>query len=82
MDLSGVLRDIEDVVNDHSTPRRIKENLSKIKKDLEDKDQDPAVKVTSAVYEIEDIANDVNIPMHVKTVLWDLISSLEAVKSE
>lgn len=82
MELNEVLKDINEAAGDHSIPRRIRETLARISGDLGKKDQDLAVKVTSAVYEIEGISNDVNIPMHIKTVLWDIISSLEAVKNE
>ena len=78
--MNEVLGEIDEVTADHSIPKRIRDALAKISKDLKEKKQDPAVKLTSAVYEIEEISNDVNIPMHVKTVLWDIISSLEAVK--
>jgi uncharacterized protein (UPF0147 family) len=82
MQLGEVLKEIKEVADDHSIPKRIREKLAKISKDLEDKNQDLAVKVTTAIYEIEEITNDVNIPMHVKTVMWDIVSGLEAVKKE
>ena len=82
MEVKKVIEKIDDLIEDHSMPKRIKVVLEKIGKDLKSDDQDVAVRVTSAIYELEDITNDINIPMHAKTALWDLVSDLEAIKHE
>jgi len=82
MEVKKVIEKIDDLIEDHSMPKRTKVVLEKIGKDLKSDDQDVAVRVTSAIYELEDITNDINIPMHAKTALWDLVSDLEAIKHE
>ncbi|MFH1402925.1 MAG: UPF0147 family protein [Candidatus Altiarchaeota archaeon] len=83
MQLKEVLEKIDEVINDHTMPKRVKSVLAKIKEDLQKNDgQDPAVRVTSAIYTIDEIVNDVNIPMHAKTTLWNIVSDLEALKNE
>ncbi|MFH1835940.1 MAG: UPF0147 family protein, partial [Methanobacteriota archaeon] len=64
-----------------SLPRRVREALSKVADDLKLTGEDSAVQVTSAIYELEEIANDVNIAVHAKTIIWDIISTLESLKT-
>lgn len=82
MNLEKVASKIDDLIEDHSMPKRIKAVLEKIGNDLKNEDQDMAIRITSAIYELEDVTNDINIPMHAKTALWNLISDLEAIKHE
>ena len=82
MDVNEITKKIDDTLKDYSVPRRVKEALGKVSRDILKDDKDKSIKITSAVYELEEISNDVNIPMHAKTVLWDIISDLEALKGE
>ena len=81
MSLDNVIDEVKEASLDQSVPRRIRESLEKVALELEADSQDSAVKVTSAIYEVDEIANDVNIPVHAKTMLWDIISHLESLKS-
>ena len=80
MDVKGVLTKIDDILSDYSMPKRIKVVLAQIKTDLGKENKDLDVVVTSAIYSLDEITNDVNISMHAKTVIWDVISDLEALK--
>lgn len=80
MDVRGVLTKIDDILSDYSMPKRINVVLARIKTDLGKENKDLDVVVTSAIYSLDEITNDVNISMHAKTVIWDVISDLEALK--
>jgi uncharacterized protein (UPF0147 family) len=80
--LKEVLEKIDEIINDHTMPKRVKTVLASIKEDLVKGNQDQAVRVTSAIYTIDEIVNDVNIPMHTKTALWNIVSDLEALKND
>ena len=80
MDVTEVIPKMNDILNDRSMPRRVRETINRISTELTDEQHDMAVQITSAIYELDAIANDINIPMHSKTILWDLISDLEALK--
>ena len=80
MDVKGVLTKIDDVLADYSMPRRVKGALTQIKADLSKDDKAADVAITSAIYTLDEITNDVNISMHAKTIIWDIISDLEALK--
>jgi uncharacterized protein len=80
VDVKGVLSKIDDVSTDYSMPKRIKVVLAQIKSDLSRGSSEKDVVITSAIYALDEITNDVNIPMHAKTVIWNIISELEALK--
>ena len=80
MSVKDVVDKIDDALGDYSLPRRIKTTLANVKAELLKEGGDNAIRITTAVYMIDEVANDVNIPMHVKTMLWDIISDLEALK--
>jgi uncharacterized protein (UPF0147 family) len=80
VDVKDVLNKIDDVLADYSMPRRVKGVLTQIKTDLGKSGQEVDVVVTSAIYTLDEITNDVNISMHAKTIIWDIISDLEALK--
>ncbi len=80
MDVKSVLGKIDEVLADYSMPKRVKVVLSQIKADLARDNTEKDVIITSAIYALDEITNDVNIPMHAKTVIWDIISELEALK--
>ncbi len=80
MDLGQVIETIDETSQDSSIPGRIRKMLEKVSCDLKDNSHDTAMGVTTAIYDLEEVVDDVNIPMHAKTVLWDIISDLEAVK--
>ncbi len=80
MELSDVITKIEETLQNCSMPRRVKGTLTHVKEELMKDNPELAVRATTAVYELDEVANDINIPMHAKTVLWDIISDLEALK--
>lgn len=80
MDLDDVITKIDENLQYSSMPKRVKNTLKRVSEELKKKDLDFAVKITTGIYEIEEVANDINLPMHAKTMLWDIISDLEALK--
>lgn len=80
VDVKAVIGKIDEVLADYSMPKRIKGVLTQVKGDLSRDNKDLDVLITSAIYSLDEITNDVNIPMHAKTVIWDIISELEALK--
>ena len=80
MDVKSVLGKVDEVLADYSMPKRVKVVLTQIKSDLNKEHKEKDVVITSAIYALDEITNDVNIPMHAKTIIWDIISELEALK--
>lgn len=82
MNVDEVVSRVDEVLTEHTMPKRVRQTLEDIKKDLKNEEDDLVVRATSAIYALDGIANDVNIPMHTKTVLWDITGMLETLKEE
>ncbi|MBD3261472.1 MAG: hypothetical protein GF334_07290 [Candidatus Altiarchaeales archaeon] len=80
MDIEDSIKRIDEVLAEHNMPKRVRRSIEEVKDELNNEQQDLAVRVTSSIYSLDDIATDVNLPMHTKTVLWDLIGMLESLK--
>lgn len=79
--LDDVAARIDEIIADRNTSRRVRTALDKVKAALVgDGEQDMDVKLTTAIYRLDEISNDVTVPMHAKTLLWDIISDLEAIR--
>lgn len=81
MEFKVIFEKIDDILEDYSMPKRIKNVLAKIKVDLGKDVKNRDVAITTAIYALDEVTNDVNIPMHVKTSIWDIISDLESLKN-
>ncbi|MBM3308851.1 MAG: hypothetical protein FJY77_01225 [Candidatus Altiarchaeales archaeon] len=80
MDVDVLSSRLDEAIKDPAIPKRVKVILEKVKVEVRDKKKDADISLTTAIYELDEIVNDVNIPMHSKTVIWDLIGSLESLK--
>ena len=78
--LKHILEFLDQLSEDTSIPRNIRRSATNAK-ELLLKIKDPLdVRAASAVFMLEDIANDPNLPLHGRTLIWNLISSLETLK--
>jgi hypothetical protein len=70
---------IDMLLNDNSVPRNVKSALEQAKQVLGGSEE-YAVRASTAMYKIEEISNDINLPPYARTVVWNLLSSLESVR--
>lgn len=80
MGLDEMLNRIDEAIKDQSLPKRVRVVLERVRGEVTSNKKDTDISLTTAVYELDEIVNDVNISMHAKTVIWDIISGLEALK--
>ena len=80
MESDDVLNRIDEAIKNPSIPRRVKVVLERVSSEIKNNGADMDISLTTAIYELDEIVNDVNISMQAKTVIWDLISILEALK--
>jgi uncharacterized protein (UPF0147 family) len=73
---------IKYLMDDHMTPRSVREKLSRIVQTLTRKDQDDQTKISMAQADLEDLSSDVNIPPFVRTQLYGIASQLEALGND
>lgn len=76
-----VIGTMEYILEDSTTPRTVRETLTRLAEYLRS-DEDDQKKIATALSEIEDLSADVNIPPYVRTQLYGLASQLEAIGNE
>ncbi|MFW6195771.1 MAG: UPF0147 family protein [Thermoplasmatota archaeon] len=68
------------IKEDDSIPRNIREGSKECKELLLESDDDFDVRIASSIFKLEDLADDPNIPLHGRTLIWNVISQLESLK--
>jgi uncharacterized protein (UPF0147 family) len=77
--MDEVINLLESVLNDRGVPRNVKENIEEGLSMLR-KPGAGSVQVAEAASILDEVSNDPNLSVYGRTVLWDAISKLEALK--
>ena len=67
------------LMNDTSVPKNVRTAIAEAKSKLNQKG-DYTVRVSAAIYNIDGVSNDINLPPQARTMLWGILSMLEAIK--
>ncbi len=78
--IPSIVSSMDMMLEDTSIPRNVRASIQKAKDKLT-KIEDKDTALSGAVYALEEISNDINMPMHARTMVWNLISELEGMKS-
>ena len=70
---------LEYIMNENSVPRNIREAANESNKLLKDETQDQLVRISTVLGKLDEISNDPNIPVHARTLIWEVLSKLEAI---
>ena len=70
---------LEYITNENSVPRNIREAASESTKLLKDDEKDQSVRISTVLGKLDEISNDPNIPVHARTLIWEVLSKLEAI---
>lgn len=73
---------MDQLIEDTSVPRNIRRGAEESKQLLLESSEPLDVRVASAVNILDDLANDPNIPLHGRTLIWNIISGLEAITAK
>jgi len=78
--IEQIKQQIELLLNDNSVPRNVKSALDEAEKVLLKEGDSYSVRASSAIYKIDEVSNDINLPPYARTVIWNLLSTLESIK--
>jgi len=78
--IEQIKQQIELLLNDNSVPRNVKSALDEAEKALLKEGDSYSVRASSAIYKIDEVSNDINLPPYARTVIWNLLSTLESIK--
>ena len=70
---------LEYITNENSVPRNIREAANESSKLLKDEEKDQSVRISTVLGKLDEISNDPNIPVHARTLIWEVLSKLEAI---
>ena len=70
---------LEYIMNENSVPRNIREAANESNKLLKDEEKDQSVRISTVLGKLDEISNDPNIPVHAITLIWEVLSKLEAI---
>ncbi|MBR6025063.1 MAG: UPF0147 family protein [Methanobrevibacter sp.] len=70
---------LEYIMNENSVPRNIREAANESNKLLKDDEKDQSVRISTVLGKLDEISNDPNIPVHARTLIWEVLSKLEAI---
>jgi len=76
--IRSIVEIIEEMQEDASIPRNVKDRLAAAVKALEGK-SDISIKVNKALHELEEIADDPNLQPYTRTQMWNIVSLLEKI---
>ncbi len=70
---------LEQIAEDNSIPRNIRKGATEAKERLMNEKEPLDVRASSAIFIMDELANDQNLPLHGRTVVWNIMSQLEAL---
>lgn len=68
---------LRQIADDRTVPRNIRTKCEESIQILSGA-QDKAVKINTVISSLDEVTNDPNIPMYTRTVVWNIVSLLEA----
>ena len=79
MEVDEVIEALQELEEDSSVPKNIKNKISEMISDMKSED-DLSMKVNRSLSELDEISNDVNLPTFVRTQIWGIASMLEQLE--
>ncbi len=77
--IDPIIEVLEDLEDDMSVPRNIKESLKKTIISLKE-DVDLSIKINKALHELDDVSDDPNLQPYARTQIWNVVSLLEKIE--
>ena len=70
---------LKHITENPSVPRNIRRAEDESFNTLNDESEDPTVRASAVIIKLDEISNDPNIPVHARTLIWEILSKLEAI---
>ncbi len=73
---------LDQIAEDNSIPRNIRRGAAEAKERLLNENEPLDVRASSVIFIMDELANDQNLPLHGRTIVWNIMSQLEAIFSD
>lgn len=80
MDTESIIQVLTQIKDDRTVPKNIRASCEECIKDLQNKDDELSVRLSSCISTLDEVSNDPNIPSYTRTQIWNIVSMLEAVQ--
>jgi hypothetical protein len=80
-DAKAILQMLEELAEDRTVPRNVREAIVSAKTDLANEKLDLGFRVSSAISALDEVANDRNLPPYSRTQVWNVVSALETLNA-
>lgn len=75
--VANIIESLQEIANDISVPRNIKEKLLLIIKTLQNEKEDFLMRKDKALSELDEVVEDSNLQAYTRTQIWNIVSVLE-----
>jgi len=79
MSVEGAVQLLDQIYEDRTIPKNVREQCSSAKKILTDTGKEIKVRIDSALQIMDRLSEDPNIPVYARTQIWNIVSLLESV---
>jgi len=79
--ISQAIALLEEIIDDKSVPKNIREAARKSKESLEEKGTEIGIRVDRVIQYLDEVSDDPNMPVYTRTQIWNIISLLESLLS-
>ncbi|MCD6371363.1 MAG: UPF0147 family protein [Candidatus Aenigmarchaeota archaeon] len=73
---------LDQIIEDRTVPRNIRENSQKAKENLLDESLELSVRIDKAIQLLDEVSEDPNIPVYTRTQVWNVVTLLESLLSK
>jgi hypothetical protein len=77
--IEEVIAMLNQIIEDRSVPRNIRNASLQIKQSLEDRSKDLSLRKDAAIQILDEISKDPNMPIHTRIQIWNLVTLLESL---
>lgn len=70
---------IEQILEDRTVPKNIRDRAEKSKINLLDKKVELSVSISKAIQLLDEISEDSNMPVYTRTQVWNIVTLLESI---
>ena len=78
-EIEQITKMMDMLIADTSVPRNVRSAVSEAKAKL-NAPGEYTVRISGAIYNIDEVSNDINLPPQARTVIWNILGKLEALK--
>lgn len=81
MEMDDISKLLDEVSDDRTVPRNIRNLIQEAKNHLNGKQELP-VRINAAISILDEVSNDSNIPIYTRTQIWNIVSMLEVMNEK